>query len=299
MNDNHSLIPSYDTNIIHIIITILGYIYVICWCISFYPPIITNYKLKNSNGVSIDFVVLNSFGYICLIECLLLQYYSSDNGNTTTPNNTQQDKMIVTLFDIFYSIHGFILNLILLSQIMNLWPWKFHTGSATAIKGNKQRLNPSYYKLLKICVLIWILITLIYKNTANDSSYITFIKLDLAQYCNILIMGKILMTLIKYIPQIKHNYQRKSMIGFSKITILLDMLGGITSLLQLFLLSLEKVKDSSIMAVLGLNFGKIGISLITITFNSIFLLQFMRYKGNDVLILEKESINFNKKYRMV
>ncbi|SSD60591.1 uncharacterized protein SCODWIG_02352 [Saccharomycodes ludwigii] len=207
--------------------------------------------------------------------------------------------MIVTLFDIFYSIHGFILNLILLSQIMNLWPWKFHTGSATAIKGNKQRLNPSYYKLLKICVLIWILITLIYKNTANDSSYITFIKLDLAQYCNILIMGKILMTLIKYIPQIKHNYQRKSMIGFSKITILLDMLGGITSLLQLFLLSLEKVKDSSIMAVLGLNFGKIGISLITITFNSIFLLQFMRYKGNDVLILEKESINFNKKYRMV
>lgn len=42
---------------------IVGWIYFFAWSISFYPIAITNYKYKNTVGVSIDFTFINVCGY--------------------------------------------------------------------------------------------------------------------------------------------------------------------------------------------------------------------------------------------
>ena len=80
---------------------------------------------------------------------------------------------------------------------------------------------------------------------------------------------KILCTLVKYMPQVYRNYQRKSTIGWSIEQILLDFAGSILSLSQLFV-------DASLQAdwsgVMG-NPVKFGLGNIGIFFDVIFMTQ--------------------------
>eukprot|EP01083_Nonionella_stella_P053040 140504_1 len=41
---------------------IIGYIYSLCWSISFYPQVIMNYRRKSTTGLSADFSILNVAG---------------------------------------------------------------------------------------------------------------------------------------------------------------------------------------------------------------------------------------------
>ena len=77
------------------------------------------------------------------------------------------------------------------------------------------------------------------------------------------------MTVVKYVPQIMLNYQRKSTVGWSIIQILCDVSGGVLSIIQL-------VIDSSLQndwSGLTGNPAKFGLGNITIIFDVIFLVQ--------------------------
>lgn len=80
---------------------------------------------------------------------------------------------------------------------------------------------------------------------------------------------KVLVTVFKYVPQAWLNYQRQSTVGWSIVTILLDLTGGILSLLQLVL-------DSSLQndwsGITG-NPVKLLLGNVTILFDFIFVVQ--------------------------
>ena len=80
---------------------------------------------------------------------------------------------------------------------------------------------------------------------------------------------KLIVTVVKYIPQAWTNYKRKSTVGWSINQILLDFAGGIFSILQLLI-------DSSLQAdwsgVTG-NPVKFGLGNVSILFDIIFMLQ--------------------------
>lgn len=80
---------------------------------------------------------------------------------------------------------------------------------------------------------------------------------------------KLLLTIFKYIPQLVANYRRKSTVGWSIVQQLLDMSGGLLSLLQLII-------DSSLQADwsgLTGNPVKLGLANISLAFDVIFILQ--------------------------
>lgn len=80
---------------------------------------------------------------------------------------------------------------------------------------------------------------------------------------------KVLVTVFKYVPQAWLNYKRQSTVGWSIVTILLDLNGGILSLLQLVL-------DSSLQddwsGITG-NPVKLLLGNVTIIFDFIFIVQ--------------------------
>ena len=80
---------------------------------------------------------------------------------------------------------------------------------------------------------------------------------------------KLFVTVIKYIPQVWVNYKRKSTVGWSIYQILLDLIGGVLSILQL-------VIDSSLeedwSGVTG-NPVKFGLGNVSIFFDLIFIVQ--------------------------
>jgi cystinosin len=90
---------------------------------------------------------------------------------------------------------------------------------------------------------------------------------------------KLAITIIKYCPQAWMNYKRKSTEGWSIGNILLDFTGGVLSVLQMFLLSINYNDWSSI-------FGsptKFGLGFFSILFDILFIIQhYVLYRTNGL-----------------
>ncbi|KAH7967819.1 hypothetical protein HPB52_002628 [Rhipicephalus sanguineus] len=92
---------------------------------------------------------------------------------------------------------------------------------------------------------------------------------------------KLVITLVKYIPQAILNFRRKSTIGWSIGNILLDFTGGTLSMLQMFIIAYNYDDWSSLFG----NFTKFGLGLISIMFDVMFMMQhYVLYpNGNSAL----------------
>ena len=80
---------------------------------------------------------------------------------------------------------------------------------------------------------------------------------------------KLVVTVVKYMPQVRANYVRKSTVGWSIGQILLDFVGGILSIFQL-LIDSGLQQDWS--GVTG-NPVKLGLGNVSIFFDLIFMFQ--------------------------
>lgn len=81
---------------------------------------------------------------------------------------------------------------------------------------------------------------------------------------------KLALTLVKCAPQVLLNYQRKSTSGWSICNVILDLAGGILSVMQIFLdCWIEGSGWSGVKGILP----KLGLGLISFAFDGVFLLQ--------------------------
>lgn len=89
---------------------------------------------------------------------------------------------------------------------------------------------------------------------------------------------KVLITVVKYVPQAWVNYKRKSTDGWSIVQILLDLSGGVLSLIQLVLDSSFQNDWSGITG----NPIKFLLSNVTIVFDLVFIVQhYILYRERD------------------
>ncbi|QLL31103.1 hypothetical protein HG536_0A09200 [Torulaspora globosa] len=252
----------------------LGFIYVWAWSVSMYPPIITNWKQKSSTAVSKDFAVLNTTGYFYLLISLTLQLYlwlpaplSVKDGRK--PVDTRPK---VTQFDFWYCLHGCVMNLVLVSQVIyGKKLWKFKADN------HQIRMRPYYHKFWIISLVVFAMLTvrfgfqIFFQGWDNQRTL---------SYCNSLFVLKISMSLIKNMPQAFHNYERKSLKGFAIQSVMLDITGGVTSLLQLVS---QISNDQGFSATtLAANFGKIGLALVTLVFDFIYVSQWLIYRDAEL-----------------
>lgn len=84
-------------------------------------------------------------------------------------------------------------------------------------------------------------------------------------------IGKVVITFVKYLPQVYLNWVRKSTFGWSISNILLDFTGGSFSFLQILIDYINKGDTGSFTG--GLNIAKFLLSIISMFFDVIFMLQ--------------------------
>lgn len=102
----------------------LGWIYTLCWSLSFYPQPIHNYRRRSTLGLAIDFPTANVLGFtsytIFTAAFLFLPVIRSQYAfrNPTSPLPTVQYN------DFAFALHGLVLCLVTYSQF---WPavWGF------------------------------------------------------------------------------------------------------------------------------------------------------------------------------
>ena len=78
-----------------------------------------------------------------------------------------------------------------------------------------------------------------------------------------------LLTVAKFAPQVYLHFQRKSTIGWSITAVFFDLVGGISSILQMIVISYNENDWSSFIG----NPTKFGAGLLSILFDIVFILQ--------------------------
>lgn len=223
--------------------SVIGWIYFLCWSLSFYPQVLLNYKRKNTAGLSMDFVHLNFLGFLCY-TIYTLAFYTSPKIQNQYKSRFGADNS-VHANDVFFAVHSLLLTLITLIQS---FIYKNYNAVSTSTK-------------LFVGSTAGVGLIVIYQIQIGSLELI-----DGLYYLSII---KMIITLIKYLPQMYLNFERKSTVGWSIGNIILDLSGGFFSLLQVFIDCITLGNWTSISG----NPVKFGMGLSSIVFDFVFIIQ--------------------------
>lgn len=240
--------------------TIVGWSYVICWSVSLYPPVLLTRRLRSVEGLSEDFVMLNTVGYVTYAISLTMLFFSSkvrSQYSLRHTHGTRKRLPLVRFNDIVYSYHGLALVGLNFVQVFFL--------------GYKRGVNQHLTNLTKglfIVGAIGSLALALYQQVVP--------QLELLDVAMILGNVKVVMSTAKYIPQIMYNQQRRSTHGFSLDSIMLDVLGSALSLGQLIM---DGIIKHDMRGILN-NSMKLLLAAVTILFDGILIMQHFWYREN-------------------
>lgn len=257
----------------------IGWIYTIAWCISFYPQVILNYKKKSVRGLSIDFLVLNIVGFL---------FYSISNGSLLYSDVIRKEYAKrhsgkvpnVRFNDLIFSLHALLLSLL--------------TWFQSKIYKRDSNQHVSLITRYLLIIFLILLPTLLFLSSSSSAQTYPFLKngFELLDLVIILSTIKVWISFMKYVPQVWLNYMRKSTVGWSILNILLDFLGGTLSLAQMLLDASLQDDWSSLKS----NPGKLGIALLSIGFDIIFILQhYVFYKTSDYESLQNDETHQSRR----
>ena len=263
---------------VRILSSCTGYTYFLCWSLSFYPQLLLNYSRKSTVGLSTDFAVLNVVGFICYAIYCGFFFWDEAVQQEYQERHQFEDgafnpRNIVQSNDVAFALHAFLLSVFYYGQIMY-----YNTIETIDERGNPpHHLSPWTAILLLGITILCVRDAVLVSFAINGHQFI--------DYLYMLSSIKLIITIVKYMPQVLLNFSRKSTAGWNVWNVLLDFAGGILSLLQLLLDALA-MNDFS--AITG-NWVKFGLSLVSIFFDVIFMTQHYVLYPDQISSLEQEE----------
>lgn len=227
---------------------ITGWIYFFAWSISFYPQVILNYRRKATNGLSCEFLWYNVLGFLVYTVYTQVKYQVETNGEDLVEPN-----------DLFFCWHALFISSFTLVQSM----WY----GANVFEVRKP------YDTILILLLLAVTMTVIFL-LAGVIPVCCHGDITLISIFGTL---KMIISAVKYVPQALLNFRRRSTEGWSIGNIWCDFTGGAFSFAQILIDSI----DTQSLAPLTGNPAKLGLGLLSIVFDILFLIQhYIVYKGS-------------------
>ncbi|OJJ47889.1 hypothetical protein ASPZODRAFT_131484 [Penicilliopsis zonata CBS 506.65] len=246
---------------------LLGWIYTLCWSASFYPQPWQNIRRRSVAGQSIDLPTLNVLGFVAYTVYTTAFLWSPVVREQYAARHPQAAEPTVRFNDFAFAFHAMIMCVIIYSQFWpQIWGFKvfrFQTAS-------KPILALFWGSLLAVAIVVGIVLQRSPDGGYDPSSWAWIDVMYAFSYV------KVVATVVKYVPQAWLNYKRKSTIGWSIITILFDLSGGILSLLQLVI---DSALENDWSGITG-NPVKFLLGNVSIFFDIIFIVQhYILYKN--------------------
>ncbi|RJE20257.1 cystinosin [Aspergillus sclerotialis] len=245
---------------------LLGWIYTFCWSASFYPQPIKNCRRRSLIGLAIDFPTVNVLGFICYAIYTSTFLYSPVIRRQYAFRHPLEEEPTVRFNDLAFAAHAVILSLIVYTQF---WPiiWGYKVSPHQKI--SKPIAVLFWGSLVAVATVACIILVQSPDRGYDPASWAWIDVIYTLSYV------KLVITVVKYIPQAWVNYKRKSTVGWSIYQILLDLTGGVLSLIQLIIDSSFKSDWSGVTG----NPVKFLLSNVTIFFDIIFIVQhYILYK---------------------
>lgn len=227
------------------------------WAISFWPQAVTNYKNQCTTGLKSDKLAYDLIGFECLVIYESSMYFSAYTRELYAEDHNGNYPE-VQINDVWFANHSMLLTFIVIGQMMYYDGWKqWPTTVAVTI-----------CSILIFTQIFGLGVLAVYGPDIKAISFLTWLYL--------LSSIKVLITFLKFLPQVLFNYERKSTRGWSMPGTIMDLMGSVLSISQL-VLDCYFVGDWK--GVEG-NFIKLGLGVISGTYDVIFIVQhYILYPG--------------------
>ncbi|KAK8038068.1 cystinosin [Apiospora phragmitis] len=199
-----------------------GWVYTLCWSASFYSQPLLNRRRRSTSGTTVDFPMINVFGFIAYLTSNMAFYYSpviraqyAARNHGLTPT--------VAFNDIVFAAHAVVLCAITTSQYFLPSLWGFERAPGT--RPSRGIVAVAAGSILAVCVIVFV----VAGADPGADPQTSWAWLDAVYTIS---YAKLLVTLIKYAPQLLTNYRNRSTKGWSIWQILLDFSGGTLSIAQ-------------------------------------------------------------------
>jgi len=198
---------------------ITGWTYFCAWSVSFYPQVFYNWRRKSVEGLSLEFQLLNLVGFICysVYNCAL--FFSEEVRNQQTIACNCHSK--VKDNDVFFALHATLLTSVTVFQFV-IYP---HGPKPSSAALKLRRII--FLALFVFSVFAVVLGSYVFTAGSTTGFF------SMYSYIVLLSLAKVVITLIKYLPQVYLNYTRQSTVGWNINNVLLDFIGGGHSVAQL------------------------------------------------------------------
>ncbi|KAF9604150.1 hypothetical protein IFM89_002825 [Coptis chinensis] len=245
---------SWNSTPLEVAYQVLGWIAFLSWSFSFYPQVILNYRRKSVVGLNFDFLVLNLTKHSSYLIYNVSLFFSPVVQKQYRHKYGDKEMIPVAANDVAFSTHAVLLTAFTLFQVI------------IYERGNQ--------KVSKICTAITVGVWL----SAIVCVFVAIPKHSWLWIITVFSTIQVIMTVIKYIPQVVMNFRRKSTQGWSIGNILLDLLGGMTNYGQM---AMQSIDQGSWVNFYG-NIGKTLLSLASIFFDLLFIFQhYVLYPSNS------------------
>ncbi|KAI8337340.1 PQ loop repeat-domain-containing protein [Blakeslea trispora] len=192
---------------------IVGWSYVVVWSFSFYPQAYLNWKRKSVRGLSIDFLFYNVLGFFCYSAYSLALYFNEEIRDEYHQRHPSSRSSLVRLNDVVFSVHGFLLSMFILLQ------------TCVYRKQASQHISSFAAAFVWLSMLMSVLVlATIHYGGATSLDFLYFLS-----------TVTLIVSVIKYLPQVWVNYKRQSTQGWSIQYISWDLAGGLLSIVQLLI----------------------------------------------------------------
>ncbi|CAK7206950.1 hypothetical protein SEUCBS139899_009757 [Sporothrix eucalyptigena] len=339
-------------DILAAISALCGWVYTICWSLSFYPQWMLNARRRSTAGTTVDFPFINCLGFISyLISTAALRYSSTVRAEYAARHHGLTPT--VALNDVVFAAHALLLSFVCVSQYLvpQLWGWdkkdsreeagagllaeeygydgrpqQRRTPRRTLRAGNSR---PSRFILgvMTGCItgVAFIVLLVLRDNVAarSDVPYrgaqamrahmaaaaasanqfdagtgsVTNSKSGLSATESAALLAawmagrwtwldvvyalgyvKVIVTLVKYSPQVLANWRNRSTSGWSIMQIMMDFVGGVLSIAQLLLDSYRQQDWSGLTG----NPVKLALGNVSMAYDLIFFTQhYVLYPHGD------------------
>lgn len=236
---------SWNSVQLELLYSVLGWLAFVSWSVSFYPQVILNFRRKSVVGLNLDFVVLNVTKHSSYLIYNASLFFSSTVQRQYREKFGFDEMIPVAANDVAFSTHAVLLSIFTLFQVVI-----YDRGNQRVSKTATVIVSAAWFAAA-ICIFVAI----------PRHSWLWLVS------CFNTI--QVVMTIIKYIPQAVLNFRQKSTVGFSIGNILLDFFGGVTNYCQMVV---QSVDQNSWVNFYG-NIGKTMISLVSIVFDILFMVQ--------------------------